>query len=114
LSLGSEISYSPEAHTVTVVHAVPSLVEENVMPGSHAAQRRSLSADPPALCPSPTVHVRQAVHALIPAELVNCPVAQAVQTLLLLAVALVLVHVPAAHGAATAWHALPSLTSENI
>jgi hypothetical protein len=62
------LRYSPIAHTALMgVQAAPSLVSEKVAPAVQAAHTRSAVADPGVVSPSPTGHLRQLVHASLPA-----------------------------------------------
>ena len=112
VSVGALVSHSPPVHCRTATHASPLLVLENVASCVHAAHWRSAVAEPAADVPDPMAHVRQALHAELPALTLNWPLAHSSQTRSADAVAAVLSASPATHGAETAPHVAPLLLAE--
>jgi hypothetical protein len=105
----------PAAHlALTAAQALPSLAAENVAPAVQAAHWRSAVAEPAAVIPAPTAHVAHATQAALPAAALNVPLAQVAHVRSVDAVATLSMNEPAAHGALTAAHALPSLVAENV
>jgi hypothetical protein len=72
-TVGAFVSHSPAVHCSTAVHGLPSLASEYEPSGSHAAHWRFATALPATDMPSPIAHVRQMVHAPLPAVALNCP-----------------------------------------
>ena len=71
----------PAAHgPLTLLHALPSLVLENVVMPSHAPHTRSADAEPGATWPWPAGHKRQAAQAWLPVVALNVPSGQALHT----------------------------------
>ena len=84
------------------------------MPATHAAHWRFAVALPALDSPWPTKHVDHVVHASLPAAALKVPCAQVAHVRSALALAALSMNKPAAHGALTGLHALPSLTSEYV
>ena len=110
----------PAAHVaLTAAHASPLLTDENVEPTTHGAHWRSAAAEPSADLPSPTAHLAHTAQLSVAMVLaltlaLKVPKAHAVHTTSLLALAAVVVNVPAAHGALTATHASPLSSVEYV
>jgi hypothetical protein len=113
LAVAAAVVWKPAAHgTLTAVHAVPSLVAENVAPAWQAAHWRSATAEPATDMPWPAAHVAHAAQLSVAVVLVLVLAlkesnAQASHSRSLLEVAPCLVNVPAEHLALTATHAAP-------
>jgi hypothetical protein len=71
-------------------------------------------AEPATDRPKPIGHVVHVAQATLPAEALKEPSAQVAHVRSALAVAALLMKVPAAHGALTLAHAAPSLAPENV
>ena len=118
LAVGVAFSYSVPLHVVTATHALPSLTLENAVPTTHAAHLRSAIVEPASDWPSPFGHVAQAeqlsVASVVLVPALKRPAPHSAHVRSLLALAATVVRKPLPHGALTSWHAVPSLTFENV
>jgi hypothetical protein len=95
----------------TATHTPPL---EYVVPDAHAVHWRLMLAAGVFDWPKPAVHVAHGAHVLRPGDSVNVPIAQSLHTRSLVAVAAMVMYVPAAHATLTAVHATILLVAENV
>jgi hypothetical protein len=119
LSVGTACSYSSATHTVAVTHASSLSTVEKLVPKSHVAHWRSAVMEPATARPEPTAHVRHAAQVSVAVVLalasdLKKPDAHVSHARSLLAVAAVLVKVPAAQTALTVAHASPLASPEYV
>lgn len=112
LTLGTCVSHSFAVHSSTGVQASPLLAPEKSAASVQAAHSRSAIAVPAEVMPEPTAQVAQTLHALLPASVLNWPLAQSPHVRSAEAVAAVTSSSPAAHTALTGSQAAPLLTLE--
>jgi hypothetical protein len=96
------------------MQAGPLSSAEYVWPTVQGEHWRSSMADPACDMPKPAGHVVQALHDIAPAFALKVPASQLAHLRSLVAVAMAVVYVPAAHGALTVLHTAPLVASENV